>query len=116
MAGPNAALMSPGTAPRAAIFSSATPRMSPTELRQPQCTAPITPCAGSCSRAGTQSAVKQNSGRPSAAVTSPSELHGAWKSGAQRSASVITRTSVPCTCWVKAAEKASTPTARPRRR
>ena len=47
-------------------------RMSPTELRQPQCTAAITPASASQSRAGTQSAVKHMSGRPRTAVTSPS--------------------------------------------
>ena len=42
------------------------------EPRQPQCTAAMTPCSASHSSAGTQSATKQNIGRPCSVVTRPS--------------------------------------------
>ena len=72
MAGPIAAQRSPGFTPRAPSCRSASPRMSPTELRQPQCTAAAAFPSFSHSRTGTQSAVKQKSGRPFVAVATPS--------------------------------------------
>ena len=72
MAGPSAQQILSFRAPSASIASTAFFRISPTELRQPQCTAAITPASASQSRAGTQSAVKHMIGRPLTAVTSPS--------------------------------------------
>ena len=111
-----AARMSPGSEPRSRIRPTATPGMSPTELRQPQCTAPAAERTGSCSSSGTQSAVKQKMGRPFTLVTRPSASQGAGSVGPQRSASVTRRTCVPCTCFVYAARITSMPSAAPRMR
>ena len=67
-----AACMLSGLAPSERIFSTVSPRMSITELRQPQCTAAMTPFSPSHSSAGTQSATKHIMGRPRTSVTIPS--------------------------------------------
>ena len=72
MDAPIAAQMLSRFAPRAHIFSTVTPRISATELRQPQCTAAMTPFSASHSSAGTQSATKHIIGRPRSVVIIPS--------------------------------------------
>ena len=88
------------SAPSAHIFFTVTPSISATELRQPQCTAAMTPCRASHSSAGTQSATKHIIGSPRSAVTSPSASYGVRVPSTCLSADEATRTSLPCTCRV----------------